>query len=87
MLVSFQGGVDHFSNVWLYLTLILVPLILYLASGWLKIAKLMLQMPGPPALPILGNALLMTDTKSKSSLFGLVGQEWPVTFIHRSIAA
>jgi hypothetical protein len=37
----------------------------YFLSGWFRSVCLVLQLPGPPAVPLLGNALLITNHQSE----------------------
>ncbi|XP_069692521.1 probable cytochrome P450 4aa1 [Periplaneta americana] len=49
--------------MWSYCLAFLLCALCYCLSSWVRTAILALQLPGPPAVPLLGNALLATNHK------------------------
>jgi hypothetical protein len=52
-------------SLWSYCVVLLLGATCYFLSGWFRSVYLVLQIPGPPAVPLLGNALLITNHKSE----------------------
>nr|CAD7429126.1 unnamed protein product [Timema monikensis] len=46
-----------------YLAVIFVAVVLYFLSNWIKCVMVVWGLPGPPAVPVLGHALLASDNK------------------------
>ncbi|XP_069692520.1 probable cytochrome P450 4aa1 [Periplaneta americana] len=51
------------AGMWSYCLAFLFSALCYYLSSWFRTAILALQLPGPPALPLLGNALLAINHK------------------------
>lgn len=48
-------------SLWSYCVVLQLGALCYFLSGWFRSVYLVLQLPGPPAVPLLGNALLITN--------------------------
>jgi len=46
-------------NLWSYWVILLLGFACYFLSGWLRAVLFVLQLPGPPTVPLLGNVLLV----------------------------
>ncbi|CAG2065865.1 unnamed protein product, partial [Timema podura] len=46
-----------------YLAVIFVAVVLYFLTNWIKCVMAVWGLPGPPAVPVLGHALLASDNK------------------------
>lgn len=57
-----------YGELGMYLAVICVMLLLLYCKSWLRSVQVALTLPGPPALPLIGNALLATNSKSKYKL-------------------
>ena len=59
-------------TLWSYLTLALTAVACYYLKNWFRAVVLAFQLPpGPPAVPVLGNALLMADHDSEYHIKGI----------------
>ncbi|XP_021932183.1 probable cytochrome P450 4aa1 isoform X2 [Zootermopsis nevadensis] len=47
--------------LWSYCVVLLLGIACYFLSGWFRIIRFVLQLSGPPAVPLLGNAPLITN--------------------------
>ncbi|GLV42275.1 Cytochrome P450 4aa1 [Carabus blaptoides fortunei] len=63
-------GRNYNVELWLYATVLLGIGVLYILciSNWFKRIRLAFSLPGPPALPIIGNGLLATDSEALMDL-------------------
>ena len=57
-------GVESWA-LWSYCLVLLLGVACYLLSGWLRAVCFVLQLPGPPVVPLLGNALLISNHQSE----------------------
>jgi hypothetical protein len=48
-------------SLWSYCVILLLGATCYFLSGWFRSVCFVLQLSGPPAVPLLGNALLVTN--------------------------
>lgn len=48
-----------------YCVVLLVGVVCYFSFGWFRVIRFVLQLPGPPAVPLLGNALLISNHDSE----------------------
>lgn len=53
-------GIESWA-MWSYCLLLLLGLAYYFLSGWLRAVWFVLQLPGPPVVPLMGNALLISN--------------------------
>ena len=51
--------------LWSYCLVLLLGVACYFISGWLQAVYFVLQLPGPPVVPLLGNALLMSKHQNE----------------------
>lgn len=52
-------------SLWSYCVVLLLGVTCYFLSGWFRSVCFVLQLSGPPAVPLLGNALLITNHQSE----------------------
>ena len=52
-------------TLWSYVTLAVLGAACYYLKNWFRSVIFAFQLPGPPAVPILGNALLVADHNSE----------------------
>ena len=52
-------------TLWSCCLVLLLGVACYLLSGWFRAVCFVLQLPGPPAVPLLGNALLISNHQSE----------------------
>ena len=57
-------GIESWA-VWSYCLVLLLGVSCYFLSGWLRAVCFVLQLPGPPVVPLLGNVLLISNHQSE----------------------
>jgi hypothetical protein len=57
-------GVE-FWTLWSYFLFLLLGVACYSLYGWFRAVCFVMKLPGPPALPLLGNALLISNQQSE----------------------
>ena len=57
-------GVESLA-LWSYCLVLLLGIACYLLAGWLRAVYFVLQLPGPTVVPLLGNALLISNHQSE----------------------
>lgn len=57
------------SEGWMYLTIALLGIVVIYFRSWLRCVQLAFTLPGPAALPVIGNALMILDSKSKQIMY------------------
>jgi len=57
-------GVESW-DLWSYCLVVLLGVACYLLSEWFRAVCFVLQLPGPPVVPLLGNALLISNHQSE----------------------
>jgi hypothetical protein len=57
-------GVESWA-LWSYCLVLLLGVACYFLSRWFRAVWFVLQLPGPPAVPLLGNVLLISNHQSE----------------------
>jgi hypothetical protein len=52
-------------TLWSYSLVLLLGVTCYFLYGWFRAVRFVMQLPGPPVVPLLGNALLISNHQSE----------------------